>query len=338
MKRFTFKRILATISVVCLCAITTVILAEYIKSNKGYESFVDTYSSECYSMRAKDGYKIINSKTGKTTLNKIDWLLASDQHTDTLVIFSKKSKRGYFNRYTGEVTIPEQYTHAWIFAEGLAAVVSNDKVGFINRQGKVVIDFQYPYFKDNEKSINFVFRNGYCSMFDESGKCGIINQKGEWVLVPSFDYIETPVYGKRLFRNNKKYGVLDDSLHVAIPAEYADIELTEDAAVITRANESKSLLSYKGEMINPCVYSSIARLDYDTGKYTDSGIEISEPTGLYCYGMVNSYGLMSEDGKPITPPLYKDITPINKNLFQCTLKGTYSAIIIDRKGNVIKQE
>lgn len=337
MRRFTFKRVLATISVVCLCAITTVIIAKYIKYNREYESFGDTYSSECYSMQAKDGYKIINSQTGKTTLDKIDWLLAADQHPDTLVVFSKMHRRGYFNRYTGEITIPEQYTHAWIFAEGLAAVVSNDKVGFINRQGKVVIDFQYPYFKDNGKSINFVFHKGYCSMFDDSGKCGIINQKGEWILKPSFDYIEAPMYGKRIFKENRKYGVLGDSLQVVIPAEYAGIELTADAVVVTRADESKSLLSYKGEMINPYAYSSIARLDYDTGKYMDSGIEISEPTGLYCYGMVNSYGLMSEDGKPITPPLYKDITSINKNLFQCILKGSYSAIIIDRKGNVVKE-
>lgn len=338
MKASLFKRILAAVTVVCLCVITTIISLEYIKSNKEREYWEDTYSSECKSASTPKGYKIVNTKTGKTTIDKIDWLLASDQHKDSLVLFSKKRKRGYFNRFTGEIAIPEQYSHAWIFAEGLAAVVSNDKVGFINRQGKVVIDFQYPYFKENEKSVSFVFRNGYCSMFDESGKCGIINRKGEWVLRPVYDYIATPVFGKRLFINDGKYGVLDDSLQIAIPAEYTYIELMEESATVTRADESKSLLSYQGEVLNSCVYSSIVRLDYDTGKYTDDGTEISEPTGLYCYGMINSYGLMSEEGKPITPPLYSDIRTINKELFLCKLKNTFTYVIINRKGEIVQAE
>lgn len=338
MKVSIFKWILATATVVCLCTITTIIVWEYVKSNKEYEFRGDTYSSECKSFGTSKGYKIVNTKTGKTTIDKIDWLLASDQYKDSLVLFSKKHKRGYFNRFTGEIAIPEQYSHAWIFAEGLAAVVSNDKVGFINRQGKVVIDFQYPYFKENEKSVSFVFRNGYCSMFDESGKCGIINRKGEWVLRPMYDYIATPIFGKRLFMDDQKYGVLDDSLRVVIPAEYAYIEPMEEGATVTRADESRSLLSYKGEVLTPCVYNSIVRLDYDTGKYMDDGIEICEPTGLYCYGMFNSYGLMSEEGKTITPPLYRDMRAISKELFLCTLKNTSSYVIINRKGEIVQAE
>lgn len=338
MKTSLFKRILAAAAVTCLCIITTLFLLEYIKSKKEHEYWEDTYSSECRSVSTTKGYKIVNTKTGKTTIDKIDWLLASDQYKDSLVLFSKKHKRGYFNRFTGEIAIPEQYSHAYIFAEGVAAVVSNDKVGFINRQGKVVIDFQYPYFKENEKSVSFVFRNGYCSMFDESGKCGIINKKGEWVLNPTYDYIATPMFGKRIFMNDGKYGVLNDSLQIAIPAEYTYIELTEKAATVTRADESRSLLSYKGEILTPCVYNSITRLDYDTGKYTSDGIEISEPTGLYCYGMINSYGLMNEEGKTITSPLYSDIRSINKELFLCTLKNTSTYVIVNRKGEIVQTD
>lgn len=338
MKSSIFKCALTTATVVCLCAITIIIIKEYVKSNKEYEFHGDIYSSECRSIGTSKGYKIVNTKTGKTTINKIDWLLASDQYKDSLVLFSKKHKRGYFNRFTGEIAIPEQYSHAWIFAEGLAAVVSNDKVGFINRQGKVVIDFQYPYFKENEKGVSFVFRNGHCSMFDESGKCGIINRKGEWVLRPMYDYIATPVFGKRLFLSNQKYGVLDDSLQIAIPAEYTFIELTEEAAIVTRADESRLLLSYKGEVLTPCIYDNIVRLDYDTGRYTNDGTEISEPTGLYCYGMFNSYGLMSVDGKTITPPLYRGMRAISKELFLCALKNTSSYVIINRKGEVVQAE
>lgn len=52
------------------------------------------------------------------------------------------------------------YKHAWIFAEGLAGVVQNDMVGFINTRGEVVIDFRYPY-RGNSLT-EFVFKNGHC--------------------------------------------------------------------------------------------------------------------------------------------------------------------------------
>lgn len=51
--------------------------------------------------------------TGKTTIKDIDWLLSAESCKDTLVVFSKNRKRGYFNRFIGEAVIPEQYTHAW---------------------------------------------------------------------------------------------------------------------------------------------------------------------------------------------------------------------------------
>ena len=57
----------------------------------------------------------------------------------------------------------------------------------IDHHGKTVIDFQFPYAKDNKKQVGLVFHDGYSSMYDATGKCGIINKKGEWVLKPSYE-------------------------------------------------------------------------------------------------------------------------------------------------------
>ena len=263
-------------------------------------------------------------------------MFASEAYTDSLVIYSKNYRRGYFNRFTGEAVIPEQYTHAWIFSEGLGAVVKEDKVGFIDRRGEVVIDFQYPYLKDNDRRVDFVFHEGYCSMYDEEGKCGIINNKGEWVVKPQYDYVQNPLYGKRVFIQDGKYGLMDDSLHIVIPAEYRYITQTSDYAIVSRWDESRMQMSYKGEILNPMLYDMIDRLDYSTGKYFDDGTEIMASTGLYCYTVGNCRGLMDEKGKLVTPPDYSGIYAVNKHLFRATLFDRQSDVLLNEKGEVVK--
>lgn len=266
-------------------------------------------------------------------------LFAAEAYTDSLVVYSKNFKRGYFDRYTGEPVIPAQYTHAWIFSEGLAAVVLNDQVGFIDRRGKTVVDFQFPYIKDNTKQIGLVFHDGYSIMFDETGKCGIINKKGEWALKPSYEYIQNPLYGKRIFNDGEKYGVLDDSLHVLLPAEYIDIELLDDYLVADRSDGIQLQMSYDGQILNENVYHDVTSLDYDSKeRITGSEETIMKPTGLYDYSSYNLHGLMDDKGRPLTPLIYHSIDALSKDLFLCSLKDIYSKVIIDRKGQVIRDK
>ena len=339
LKKITFGRVLGFVAVLCLSWVTILITSESRLGRGSTEYLGHIYSSECHSY-IKDGkYRIENMVTGKTTIKDIDWLLSAESCKDTLVVFSKNRKRGYFNRFTGEAVIPEQYTHAWVFSEGLAAVVSNEKVGFIDRQGKTVIDFHFPYLKDNAKSVAFVFRNGYSSMYDVSGKCGIIDKKGQWVLEPAYDCIHTPQYGKRIFDVGKFSGVLDDSLQILLSPEYKYIQLLEHYIIADKQDGSQVQIGYDGKVLNENIYSGVTILEYDSFEKTKEGGEtIRKPTGLYSYSVYNSYGLMGQNGKPITPVLYGNITAIDKDLFLCTLKDSYSSVIINRQGTVIRNE
>ena len=53
-----------------------------------------------------------------------------------------EEKCGYIDP-TGEVVIPLMYETAMSFSEGLASVVSGGKCGYINKQNEVVIPFVY---------------------------------------------------------------------------------------------------------------------------------------------------------------------------------------------------
>ena len=78
---------------------------------------------------------------------------------DSIGIFEKDGKRGFYNLNTDKVLVAASYTHAWFFSEGLAAVQRNGMIGFIDRFGNVTIDFKFPY-HGNPLS-EFIFKNGH---------------------------------------------------------------------------------------------------------------------------------------------------------------------------------
>ncbi|WP_435932419.1 WG repeat-containing protein [Moraxella bovoculi] len=59
---------------------------------------------------------------------------------DGLAIAKKNNKYGYVDK-TGKVVVPIQYDETWFFSEGLAGVKQNGKWGFIDKTGEVVIPF-----------------------------------------------------------------------------------------------------------------------------------------------------------------------------------------------------
>ena len=81
-------------------------------------------------------------KTGKYTTPRLDWV-ADAPERDTLTVFSRKGKRGFLNVNDGRIVIEAQYDKAWVFSEGLAAVVKDKKIGFVNARNEVVLPFRY---------------------------------------------------------------------------------------------------------------------------------------------------------------------------------------------------
>ncbi|MCR4848098.1 MAG: WG repeat-containing protein, partial [Bacteroidales bacterium] len=71
----------------------------------------------------------------------------TDFRGDSLSVFcsSTKGKRGYFNRFTGEVAVPAQYEKAWIFSEGMACVLDKGMLHFIDHKGQPLMGKEFPY-------------------------------------------------------------------------------------------------------------------------------------------------------------------------------------------------
>ena len=92
---------------------------------------------------------------------------------DGLASVELDEKCGYINS-NGEVVIPLEYETAMSFSEGLAAVTKKDKFGYINKENVVVIPFEYDAataFIDGEAKVK------------KDGKWGTISTEGsvKWI-------------------------------------------------------------------------------------------------------------------------------------------------------------
>ena len=263
-------------------------------------------NDDLLAVKTDDGkVSIKDVTTGKITIKdiKLDWTQRS--RNDSLSVFCSDNKRGYYNMYTGEIAIPAQYLRAWVFEEGLAAVQKNGNIGFINHKGETVIDFMFPY-HGNPLS-NFVFEDGHCVVADTTGKCGVIDKVGKWLINP----------------------------------EYDNISAYKEYAIVTKAGVTKQL-SYDGKVLNSFVLDNITELTYkETERYENREgeleyVEKTVKTGLFAYCVGGRYGMMDKNCHRLTDPLYKSISAVSDNMFRATLLDHYSEVILNAKGEVMK--
>ena len=309
--------------------------------------FDDRYDNYNYSLEVSDhitfyengnhGY-LKSNVTGKKVLRDVKWVITSDNIGDTLACYASKGYRGFLDIRTGHSVIPaERYTKAWLFSEGLAAVMEKDStIKFIDTHGKVVIDkdFRYPVFSNG-----YLFYDSLCAMTDASGKWGIIDKKGEWVIDPEYDGIAHKDHGFWLVNKKEKRGLLDKNARPVIPTEYRNIEVVEQGISVVFDDYTMCMMNYDGSLKYKFVCGSIDEIYYATSETDANGEDIQKlaPCKSY-YTFEGHRGLMSPNGIPLTLPLFSCITGVNENLYYCRFDYSDSGILIDGKGRMVNED
>jgi hypothetical protein len=206
---------------------------------------------------------------------------------DSIGIFEKDGKRGFYSLNTDKVLVPATYTHACFFSEGLAAVEKDGKIGFINMKGALVIPYQFVHRTNDRPDI--VFKDGRCVMANGNGQLGVIDRQGEWVVKP----------------------------------QYEKVDLTESGIFATTSN-SKSLLSNKGEVLQKDLVVKVEPLTCNVqlkekdaeGRWRLQDVEMRMDYYVYyTFAYNNRCGLMDKDGNRLTEPVYSKIEALNEHLF-----------------------
>ncbi len=195
--------------------------------------------------------------SGITITNIKKYAAAADFSEGLSPIGDDYNLYGYVDK-TGDYVIPPQFDAAGSFYEGLAAVLTHEKVGFIDKKGRFVIKPQFDYtlsFKEGLAAVKvdtlwgFIDKTGTyiikprfedAGSFTEGqavvelrGKWGIINKAGEFIIKPSFSSIGELSEGLYSVQIGDKWGYIDTSGTVVIaPQFFSALEFTEGLAAV----------------------------------------------------------------------------------------------------------
>ena len=229
-----------------------------------------------------------------------------------------KQKYGYIDR-TGALVIPVTLTRPcnywgdqfYFTNEGLALTNIGDKWGFIDRAGKLVMQFD-----DAGK-----FSEGLAPA-KVNGKFGFINSKGKFVLTPAFDQALPFTEGLAAVRVKDLWGFVDKRGKVIIAPEYKAVELFSEGSAAVMVDEKKwewATIDRTGKVIIP------AR---ENGRTHFSN-------GLSRVTIDREEGFIDKTGKTVIEPNFARAEDFHDGLAYVTDAETGRGSYIDTSGTVV---
>lgn len=225
-----------------------------------------------------------------------------------------------------------------IFHNHLAIIEHNEKFGYINEEGNIVIDIQYDRVTDFKRGIaavkiekyvaeEYIKETGDWYEIKYGGKWGIIDINGKYLRYPQYDYLEFAnddiiLFGKegkldldKRYFIGSKWGLMNYEMEIIIPAKYSYLTLFKNGLIRAKVEDESNcpkwgLMTTDGKVISPFKYSYI----YDSSSiYMLANInsiykEINEgdyPQWDYFGG---EWGYIDNTGNEVAPfePAYND--------------------------------
>src|SRR5690606_5901901 len=129
-----------------------------------------------------------------------------------------------FINSSGNMIIEPKFDKVKAFNSGLALVESNKTWMYIDKSGNEISGFPASDKKyDFEDGIAFI-RQG--------DKVGFMDNKGKIILEPTYKDIKSFYKGWAKFSENEKWGLLSKDGKVYIPAEYDEINVSDNKIII----------------------------------------------------------------------------------------------------------
>lgn len=245
----------------------------------------------------------------------------------------RQGKIGFMNT-KGEMVIPPKYdivTELPFFHEGKTIVYSGTEQIIIDTLGKEL--FRFP----TAKGRILFFQDGFASLFSPKGTQGIINERGETVLKPTFGFVHPfsdglarvqvsfesntvlyinkkgeIVFGKQFeagtdfyggsaaVQSDGKWGYMDTSGHFILEPQWAEAHNFMDGLAVVAAQKGKTL---KYGYIN-------SKGSWVIEPIFDEAREFSQ--GLAVIKKGNKYGYIDQSGNIIIKPSFENASPFQR--------------------------
>ncbi|MCH8903667.1 MAG: WG repeat-containing protein [Bacteroidetes bacterium] len=220
------------------------------------------------------------------------------------------------------------------FNEGLIAVQLDDKWGFVDFEGKLIVPIEYDYV--------FHFENGFATVGMKNEEdiliYGLIDKKGDLIVPLEYDWIGRPYSGLALTKKIDKYGYFNMKGELAIPFKYdyalkfehgmAKVGINKTAETTDKNmsfidSTGEEIFAFEYDYVHP-FHDGLARVEKDEkyGFIDKKGIEviplIYEATfeflmGGYAVVMNDNmkWGIVDKANKQVFPFEYETILPVH---------------------------
>lgn len=307
-----------------------------------------------------DGQRIIDRWTKKVVLDNLN--MFTYEEGDSLAAYAQKSRRGYFNLRSRKAKLLDpKFIKVYLYSEGRAMAESLDSLYILDPQQRVVAS----YLKTDERNTEVnTFHKGYFPMIGENGKLGLIDTCGVWKVDPQYDKVSwaldefwlgitNPVMVDETTGNQTPPHriVMDSRLRTVLEGDWNYLMVTRDGYItVSDLNHWQWRYALDGTLIDDFVCNSIDQLTYTTGEMVWANtrnmgneaiesrqVDVEETATLLRYTTCEGWeGLMTRDGRIITPPVFWSITAISRNLYLCKYDTTSDhGILLNERGERI---
>lgn len=143
-----------------------------------------------------------------------------------------------------------------LFAQSndLIRIIENDKIGYINSKGKIVIQPIYKIGNDFSENLASV---------REHDKYGFIDKNGEYIIEPKFDIALDFKNGiAKVFLKGEAM-FIDKKGEIAIPPNYTSLDfINNNLAIVTTTSNAKGVLNIKTrKLVIDTIYNSISNFE-----------------------------------------------------------------------------
>jgi hypothetical protein len=173
--------------------------------------------------------------------------------------------KGYgFVDITGKEVIPLQFRRANPFFEGLALVEIKGKIGFIDRNGNILIKPKFLWCNNFKEGFNYVGKNFISKVYNSKGKC----------VMTSFRYEDISYFCEGLAVVNSrlgKFGYIDTTGKQVISLQFDFAEDFHNGLAVVEINGKNGYINHKGELVIPTIYENAFSFENGIAKVERNG-------------------------------------------------------------------
>jgi len=209
---------------------------------------------------------------------------------------------------SGKTISYEKFDYVSDFSNGLAAITTNEKKGYINFAGDLVIQLQDLPFHD--------FHEGMARM-GINGNEGYIDIKGNLAINKKFDYALDFSEGLALVKDNGVWYFIDKEGKTVLNTEASSADSFSEGMAAVYINDKWGFINKKGDVVITPQYNSFCKFS----------------EGLAAVKVGKMWGFIDKNGNTIVKPQFESVESFKNGLAKANIGGKH--LFIDHNGNTV---